>query len=284
MQLTTTNQDTKKQIKIISGIDDNYKSQVKVFTEYLIRTGAGIDAESIRLFFHYLNDSGLYKPSSVNVIRQAVKKRVRQLYKKADIRVKMTIDAELKEIDEEIKPAKTNNIIYKNKIITTAEYKKLLKVCRSERQKLFIEFLFSTGCRVDELTGVLIKDCQVNNSMVYFDVTGKGNKVRTVKIKTELYDRIKAVFGSSVYLFETSTGKRYLNNYVSKQIKKIGKLINRDISAHTFRHSFITEMIRKHPDKMQAISKYVGHSSLAITLEMYNHNELTDEEINDIAA
>ena len=71
----------------------------------------------------------------------------------------------------------------------------------------------------------------------------------------------------------------YAREYVSAQIKKIGHRIGREISAHTLRHSFATRKVQQLPGKLDAVSRYLGHSSPSITLAMYCHNTMTDAEL-----
>lgn len=109
---------------------------------------------------------------------------------------------------------------------------------------------------------------------------GKGKKERYVWIPLVLCRRILATFGGTVYLFETSAGKPYSRSYVSNQIAKLGRaILGRRISAHTFRHSFATRKI-KETAKIQAVSEYLGHSSVAITLSLYCHEELSEEDLS----
>ena len=94
-----------------------------------------------------------------------------------------------------------------------------------------------------------------------------------------IYNFIIQTFQGKKYLVETSTGKRYQNDYISKQIKKIGKLIGRKISAHNLRHTWFTNKIKENPADIKAISVYGGHSDVSITLNMYHHTVLTNEQL-----
>jgi site-specific recombinase XerC len=64
------------------------------------------------------------------------------------------------------------------------------------------------------------------------------------------------------------------------QIAKLGqRRLNRRISAHTFWHSLATRKI-KETRKIQAVSEYLGHSSVATTLSLYCHDELSVEDLS----
>lgn len=279
------------QLQHIKQIKDNYTYQCRHWIKWIEENNKEID--SILEYFQHLdvaehetrNDEGeivmsKYSAKSVNVMRQAVKKRLRQLYKNLGTDEKIRLEAGLKEIDQECKPPKINSEqIETDKVLSKQDYKDILNKCRSDRQKTFIMFLFVTGCRVNELTGIELSDCSNQGDFIKVSVMGKGKKERSVRIDTDLYNYIVKTYQGRKYLFETATGKRYQNDYISKQIKKIGVLIGRKISAHSLRHSFATNMIKAYPAQIQAVSKYMGHSDVSITLNMYVHTQLSNDEL-----
>ncbi len=267
------------QIETIENIDDIYKYQVRHWTQWMRETGNGVDQDGVKEYFLYLQETG-YKAGTIRNKRQAVKKRLRQIYRKRSIEERIKLDRYLKDLDEELKAPKTNtNAVPRDRVLNRAEYNELLLRSRSAKQMAFIRFLWQTGARVSELTGLKLSKCKVGEKTVDLLLWGKGSKERHIKIQRDLYDFIRDTFRGETYLFETSGGKPYQREYISTQIKKLGKLIGRDISAHIFRHSWATIMVHDYPEKLAAISTYLGHSSRAITLNMYVHDELTDEEL-----
>ncbi len=277
MNLIPVNNERDRQLQLIELIKDNYSAQCKSWLKWIREKDKQVS--DIREYFQYLKTSN-YKARTIANKRAAVKKRVRQLFKEAGTDVKMRLEAELKEIDQEIKPPKINSDqVETDKVLTKQDYKALLNKCRTDRQKAFIMFLFSTGCRINELTGIELSDCENMGDYIKITVMGKGDKERKVRIDSELFHYLEQVFQGKKYLFETSTGKRYLNDYISKQISKQGRKIDRHISAHSLRHSFATNMINAYPAQIQAVSKYMGHHDVSITLNMYVHNQLSNDEL-----
>jgi len=164
-------------------------------------------------------------------------------------------------------------------VISESEYHIVLQKARSTRQTCFVMFLWQTGCRVAELAGAKLCDCKVEAKTVDIRILGKGNKERHVYITKPLYDRIRETFRGEKYLIETSSGRKYDPDYISKQIKKLTKYaIGRALSAHNLRHSFATNMIER-TNKIQAVSTYLGHASVSNTLNMYVHQELSAAEL-----
>ena len=99
-------------------------------------------------------------------------------------------------------------------------------------------------------------------------------------------DQVRDEFNGSVYLFESEVwrqgnegGHPLSRHNVSKAITKAGlKYLDREISAHTFRHSFATRLIGEGKN-IKGVSGYLGHSSVKTTLDLYVHDSL---ELGDL--
>lgn len=297
----------------LQNIKDNYSSQCGTWFKWMQDNGKGICDDSIKDYFSYLQKAEYqvrvkkrdaagniiftgkgknrkpvyeiitkkYTPAAIANKRSGIKKRVKQLFKDADMNTKMLLNFTLKEIDTEIKKTTALKSITE-KCLNKEEYENLLNKCRSDRQRCFIMFLFETGCRINELTGAELVNCITapESGKVFIKVTGKGDKQRVVKIDKDLFDYITSTFNGKKYLIETSSFKRYDNGYISKQIHKLGLLIGKNISAHCLRHSAATELIKKFPGQIKAVSLYLGHSSISTTLDFYYRAELTDDELS----
>jgi integrase/recombinase XerD len=158
---------------------------------------------------------------------------------------------------------------------------KALLAVATPRQAAFIRFLWATGARVSELCGALLETAVHEGDTVRIRIRGKGNKERTIRITAVLYQQIRETFPNAArYVFETSTGHRYLESYVSHQIAGLGRrVLSRRISAHVLRHSFATRKVLSLPGKLDALSRYLGHSSVAITMNLYVHTAVDDSEL-----
>jgi len=250
-----------------------------------------LNFENIRTYIIELNKTD-YSANTKRLKKQGIKNAIKKLMKDADIPTLLKLDRALKKLDEDEEtksPGLNSNAIGKDKIISEYQYEKLLDGARSEKQKRWIEFLFNSGVRISEATGIRARDTKIIGDTVYIKVKGKGSKkmkykVRTIRIPLEMYESIKTTFGSNgCYLFQTSTERSYNRSYVSNQLKKLCKhVLKRDnLSAHSFRHSFVTLQIKKTGD-IKGVSKYVGHSSVSITLDMYCQSELKDSQLFDV--
>ena len=259
---------------------DAYTDHFRHFARYAGERGGAIDYELIRSYFTYLNESD-YSASTVRVRRQAVKKRILQASVDwpIDERIKLKeILSDLDRFGDTRAPKMATNAIGSDKVITESERLMLISQA-STRLGLIMEFLYLTGCRVSELTGIKIGHCERKGETVYFRITGKGNKQRTVRVKAPFYNRIREYFSGEQFLFETQGGKAYSRVYISDQIRKLSlRVLGRGLSAHCFRHSFATRKV-KNTGNLKGVSEYLGHSSVSITADMYVHSLLSDGEL-----
>lgn len=148
------------------------------------------------------------------------------------------------------------------------------------RNRAMLETLYSCGLRVSELV-------ELKLNQLYFDegfikVIGKGNKERLVPISNKAINEIKHYFektrnlqkianGYQNYVFLNKNGKKLTRVMVFIIIKQLAKKIglNKEISPHSFRHSFATHLVEGGAD-LRAVQQMLGHESI-ITTEIYTH-------------
>jgi integrase/recombinase XerD len=146
------------------------------------------------------------------------------------------------------------------------------------RNKAIIETLYGCGLRVSELVGLKLTDIHYEDG--YIIVTGKGSKQRLVPIggkalkEIDLYktDRNRfSVIKDINILFLNRRGSRLTRIMIFTIIKDLAARagITKNISPHTFRHSFATHMIAAGAD-LRAVQEMLGHESI-LTTEIYTH-------------
>ncbi|NHF61298.1 site-specific tyrosine recombinase XerD [Flavobacteriaceae bacterium TP-CH-4] len=149
-----------------------------------------------------------------------------------------------------------------------------------ERNRAMVETLYGCGLRVSELINLRISDLFFEEDFI--KVTGKGDKQRFVPISSvnkkyiELYRNevrvhIKISKGHEDILFLNRRGKQLTRAMVFTIIKRLAEAIdlNKNISPHTFRHSFATHLLENGAD-LRAIQQMLGHESITTT-EVYVH-------------
>ena len=191
--------------------------------------------------------------------------------------------AVLNEIFKGLTRHKPDRKVEDDKYLTENEVKKLI-AAGNEKEKLFVRFLVATGLRVNEMLNIKLSDITTyERGIVKIIVTGKGNKDRAVTVQKSLIRGIRKRFGSKVYLFETTSrdGKRkakYMHNSIYRILRNLGIKagVAKTIGVHIFRHTFAT-LALKNGKSLKWVSQALGHSTTAITADMYIHeNHLRD--------
>lgn len=149
-----------------------------------------------------------------------------------------------------------------------------------QRNRAILEVLYSCGLRVSEL-------CQLKMSNLYLDegfirVEGKGNKERLVPISDRAINELNCWFSQRVHI-SLKPGQedhvfvsfrrggcltRIMVFYIVKEYAEQAG-IHKNISPHTFRHSFATHLLEGGAN-LRAIQCMLGHESIATT-EIYTH-------------
>jgi integrase/recombinase XerD len=146
------------------------------------------------------------------------------------------------------------------------------------RNKAIIETLYGCGLRVSELVNLRLTDIHYTEEFVV--VTGKGNKQRLVPISNKALKEIDIykqdrnrlpVIKDQNILFLNRRGARLTRAMIFTIIKDLAARagIRKNISPHTFRHSFATHMIEAGAD-LRAVQEMLGHESI-LTTEIYTH-------------
>ncbi len=149
------------------------------------------------------------------------------------------------------------------------------------RNRAIVETLYACGLRVSELVHLRMTNLFLEAGFV--KVLGKNNKERLVPIGGEavkylrMYidhirskqERIKP--GEENYVFLNNRGARLSRVMVFYIIKELAAEagISKNISPHTFRHSFATHLVEGGAD-LKAVQDMLGHESITTT-EIYTH-------------
>ena len=149
-----------------------------------------------------------------------------------------------------------------------------------QRNKAIIETLYSCGLRVSELINLKLSNLYFEEGFI--KVIGKGNKERLIplnkkvikEIKYYLQDRRKLpaiAKEAQNILFLNRRGKRLTRVMIFTIVKQLAKKagIKKNISPHTFRHSFASHLVDGGAD-LRAVQEMLGHESI-ITTEIYTH-------------
>lgn len=148
------------------------------------------------------------------------------------------------------------------------------------RNKAILETLYSCGLRVSELVNLRISCLHLDIGFVR--VIGKGDKERLVPIgsdaikyiniyRNDIRVHISIKPGQEDFLFLNRRGSKLSRVMIFIMLKDLAKKagIVKNISPHTFRHSFATHLVEGGAD-LRAVQEMLGHESITTT-EIYTH-------------
>jgi len=146
------------------------------------------------------------------------------------------------------------------------------------RDRAILELLYGCGMRVSEAVGLHVSDIFFKEGFVR--IVGKGNKQRIVPAGDQAFDAIEkylhvrpepasAEYDDSLFLNKDgrTLSRISMFNMVKRQAMAAG--IHKEISPHSFRHSFATHLIENGAD-LRIVQEMLGHESI-LTTEIYTH-------------
>jgi len=146
------------------------------------------------------------------------------------------------------------------------------------RDRAILEMLYGCGLRVSEAVGLRLSDVFLEEG--FLRVTGKGDKQRIVPLGEMAAEAFRnylecrpepysTQYADTAFLnrFGKSLSRVSVFNMVKKQAVLAG--VRKEISPHTFRHSFATHLIENGAD-LRVVQEMLGHESI-LTTEIYTH-------------
>ena len=151
---------------------------------------------------------------------------------------------------------------------------------QGQRNKAIIETLYGCGLRVSELINLKMSNWYKKDGFI--KVIGKGDKERLIPIGNitakvlniyvnEVRCHLSIQKGQEDYIFLSKRGKYLSRISIFNIVKELAEKaqIKKNISPHTFRHSFATELIERGAN-LRAVQEMLGHESITTT-QLYTH-------------
>ncbi len=154
-----------------------------------------------------------------------------------------------------------------------------LSLPEGHRNRAMLEVLYSCGLRVSELVNLKISDLFLDEQFIR--VFGKGSKqrlvpigepaVRAVRLYLETRRQTAVQKAAEDILFLNRRGGRLTREMVFHIVKEQAAAagISKNVSPHTFRHSFATHLVENGAD-LRVVQQMLGHESI-LTTEIYTH-------------
>jgi integrase/recombinase XerD len=178
---------------------------------------------------------------------------------------------------------------YLPQVLEIAEVEDFLNAIDTEtdlglRDRAMFELLYGSGLRISELIKVRMPELQFASGVLR--VFGKGRKERIVPLSGESIEWLKRYIARSRgklakktikgenFLFLNVRGTPISRMGVWKLIQKYVQAagIKKDVSPHTFRHSFATHLLEGGAD-LRSVQEMLGHASIATT-QIYTHLDM----------
>ena len=262
-----------------SNTSESYLRDIRKFQEYLNISSSkeqvpeNISPENISSFLAYLGTLEV-APSTQSRILSGIKAFYRFLHLNNLISADPTFLISSPKINRKLPDTLAFHEI--EKLLSAIDLSKP----EGARNRAILETLYSSGLRVSELTNLRL-------SNLYFDIgflkiIGKGNKERFVPIGRDaikfisiylesIRPKVKIKKGNEDIVFLNRRGAALTRVMIFTIIKQLAETIGlqKNISPHTLRHSFATELIQRGAD-LRAVQDMLGHESITTT-EIYTH-------------
>lgn len=252
--------------KKLDGLSDktlkNYALHLRRFSNYFQKDVADITTMDIRMFLADLVKYKNIKNSTLETEKSIIKSFFVWLENE---------DYIVKSPTRKIKATKTEKRVRKS--LSAEELELMRDACNTNRQRALLEFTFSTGGRLSEITQINIQD--INWSERSVNIIGKGNKERTIyfspkaKIYLQKYfcDRqANQMTNDALFVSQRKPFGRLGNRAVEKEIGHISVLAGFDkvVFPHLLRHTFAT-LGHKAGMPLNVLQELMGHSNPGTT-------------------
>ena len=259
-----------------------YLNDVHKLSDFFVETGNSSGPEKVELsdleaFLAWLNDLGLGRRTQARILSG-----IRAFYRY--LQLEELIDHDPTEL---IEGPKLHQKI--PDVLSFAQIEELLAAIdlshpQGTRNRAMLETLYACGLRVSELINLKISNLFLDVGFV--KVIGKNNKERIVPIGDSAVKHIKLYLhserlhqaniqdGYEDFVFLNRRGRPLSRVMVFNIVKATAAQagITKNISPHTFRHSFATHLVEGGAD-LRAVQEMLGHESI-VTTEIYTHLDI----------
>lgn len=231
------------------------------------------DLKDLQKFVHWIADMGMSPVSQARII-SGIKSFYKFLLLEEEIKVDPSVLLEAPKIGRKLPD--TLSIDEIDLLINSVNLSK----AEGQRNRAMLETLYSCGLRVSELVNLKLTDLHFD--VGFIKVKGKGNKERLAPIggraikeintylnEVRVHQKIK--LGHEDIVFLNRRGATLTRVMIFTIVKDLCLMcgIKKNISPHTFRHSFATHLLEGGAD-LRAIQEMLGHESITTT-EIYTH-------------
>jgi integrase len=265
---------------------DPYSDDARALVSFLTAGGFGFTLGGLAAYYDHLKsryESGAIKAATFNKRVAGAKKRVRQLIATGNASLTAADRFRLEEALSTFKTAKTRGLaVEASRLPTDEELGQLVSQTKDRLVRVLVPFLAETGARISEALAIRQTDVVKARGFYRITIRGKGNKEREIFAAPWLLERVRQMFNGETFLFEHQE-RPYSRIACTDRIKHESRaILARELSAHTWRHYFATRLL-KEGKSLKAVSRFLGHSSTQTTADIYQHDSLAWEDLQDVS-
>ncbi len=233
---------------------DNYVSVVKMAQQYFNQPLNKVDETGLHKYFYHMVHTKKVSYSYQKQIAMGLKLYYKEVF---------NTNINLEFLFPKRKPEKLPVILSKQDII------RIIEKSNNIKHKSMIALTYSAGLRIGELIDLKISDIDSSRMVIHIK-SAKGNKDRIIPLSEKLLIMLRTYYkeySPKEFMFEGQKGGRYTTSSFGKLLKRAAQKakINKDITAHTLRHSYATHLLEKGTD-IRVIQKLLGHNSIKTTM------------------
>lgn len=252
----------KKMAGLSDGTLNNYQIILNVFFREIRKDTCDITANDIRKFLYIYQEKKGVSRRTIDKYREYITRFFTWAHDEGYLQSNPARN--IAAIKYEEKPREA---------LTQVELEYLRMACITIRELAIVEFLYSTGARVSELS--IIKKNDINWYEKSVHLFGKGRKHRTsflnAKAEVALIKYLETRDDDSEFLFvsvkkpHNRLSKDGIEKIVRNIAKRASKNINKRISPHVLRHTTASVALQSGMP-IADISKLLGHESIDTTM------------------
>lgn len=265
---TPLNEDIEKQVRafreelVIVGYSKRtlkmYTLYVRDFLSHAKKQGRECRREDIVSYLAYLREDRKLVGTAMALVFAALKFFFKRY-------LKMPIMDDLKS------PKKAKKL---PSVLSKREVKTLIKATKAGRNRLIVEFVYSTGVRVSEAANMKVDALDFAQGVASVR-GGKGNKDRVIVLSKNWCKNAKKYLKrkkiKSEFLFSKKNGKPISSDTIERIVRAAAKKagITKHVTVHILRHSFATHLLEA-GENIRNIQVLLGHAGLNTT-QIYTH-------------
>jgi integrase/recombinase XerD len=169
-------------------------------------------------------------------------------------------------IDDIKTPKKSKSL---PKVLSKEEVKKLFKTTKFGRNRLMLQFMYGSGCRVSEVVKLKVDDINLKEKTAIVK-GGKGNKDRLIILSKNWIKDLKKYLNKkkikSEFVFSKKNGSQLSSDTIQRIVRESAKKagITKHVTPHSLRHSYATHLLEAGVN-IRYIQTLLGHSNLNTT-------------------